>query len=98
MCRHREERTRRTTLTHRLLEVEATCLDTGRARYIPQLLGYCLDELDFGERNQMVSVSCKTTASEIVGARVYPRRVCVVRSLHVKNQFRIKLNSTTPQS
>lgn len=46
MCRHCEERTRLTTLTPRLLEVEATCLDTGRARYIPQLLGYCLDELD----------------------------------------------------
>lgn len=37
-------RTRLTTLKPCLLEVEATRLDTGRTRYIPQLLGDGLDE------------------------------------------------------
>lgn len=40
------------TLKLRLLEVEATCLETGRARYIPQLLGYSLDELETLKKEQ----------------------------------------------
>ena len=59
-------RTRLTTLKPCLLEAEATRLDTGRTRYIPQLLGDGLDEPENLKRDKTVSLPRWLLLSEIV--------------------------------
>lgn len=59
-------RTRLTTLKPCLLEVEATRLDRGRTRYIPQLLGDGLDEPENLRRDKIVSWPRWLSMSEIV--------------------------------